>query len=47
MSREMVLVVQGLVILFSGALAGFSRPLVRRLLPAGRHGAAPDPAGAR
>lgn len=32
MSREMVLVVQGLVILFSGALAGFSRPLARRLL---------------
>lgn len=38
MSREMVLVVQGLVILLSGALAGFSRPAVRvllRLRPAG------------
>ena len=31
-SREMVTVIQGLVILFSGALAGFSRPLARRLL---------------
>lgn len=47
MSREMVLVVQGLVILFSGALAGFSRPLVRRLLRAGRRGPALDVAGAR
>lgn len=43
MSREMVLVVQGLVILFSGALAGFSRPLARRLL-AGRR-SAPSGAG--
>lgn len=32
MSREMVTVVQGLVILLSGALAGFTRPLVRRLV---------------
>lgn len=32
MSREMVTVIQGLVILVSGALAGLSRPLVRRLL---------------
>ncbi len=31
-SREMVTVIQGLVILFSGALAGFSRPLARGLL---------------
>lgn len=52
LSREMVTVVQGLIIMFSGALAGFTRPVAAGLLAAGsgwrgRSGADPAQATGR
>jgi general nucleoside transport system permease protein len=46
-TREMVVVIQGLVILFSGALANFTRPMFERFFLALARPAAPVLAGSR